>query len=85
MKLQKEVDEKLQSLGSRTNNGLKIVSYLYQRPIMNVNIVAEIASISLPSAYKLVGELEQLGIVQEITGAKRGKQYWFHEYINLFK
>lgn len=85
MKLQKEVDDKLQSLGSRTNNGRTVVSYLYQRPLINANKIAEIASISLPSAYKLIRELEKLGIVQEITGAKRGKQYWFHDYIDLFK
>lgn len=85
MKLQKEVDEKLQSLGSRTNNGRTVVSFLYQRPLINAIKIAEITSISLPSAYKLVDELEKLGIVQEITGAKRGKQYWFHDYIDLFK
>lgn len=85
MKLQKEVDDKLQSLGSRTNNGRTVVSFLYQRPLINASKIAEVTSISLPSAYKLVKELETLGIVQEITGAKRGKQYWFYEYIDLFK
>lgn len=85
MKLQKEVDEKLQSLGSRTNNGRTVVSYLYQRPRINANKTAEITNISLPSAYKLIGELEELGIVKEITGAKRGKQYWFSDYIDLFR
>ena len=85
MKLQKDVDEKLQSLGSRTNNARTVVSYLYQRPLIVANKIAEISNISLPSAYKLLGELEKLGIVQEITGAKRGKQYWFQDYIDLFK
>jgi Fic family protein len=85
MKLQKEVDNKLQSLGSRTNNGRTVVSFLYQRPLINANKIAEITSVSLPSAYKLLGELEKLGIVQEITGAKRGKQYWFYDYIDLFR
>ncbi len=85
LKLQKEVDEKLQGLGSRTNNGRTVVSYLYQRPLINANKVAEVSNISLPSSYKLIGELERLGIVQEITGARRGKQYWFHDYIELFR
>jgi len=85
MKLQKEVDAKLQSLGSRTNNGRTVVNFLYQRPLINANKIAEITSISLPSAYKLLRELERLGILQETTGAKRGKQYWFLDYIDLFK
>lgn len=85
LKLQKNVDDKLQSLGSRANNGRRVVSFLYQRPLINANKIAEITEISLPSAYKLIGELERLGIVKEITGAKRGKQYWFHDYIDLFR
>jgi Fic family protein len=85
MKLQREVDIKIQGLGARTSNARAVVSQLYLRPLTNVQKVADITDLSLPSAYKLVSELEQLGILKEITGAKRGKQYWFDEYINLFK
>lgn len=85
MKLQREVDIKIQGLGARTSNARVVVSQLYVRPLINVQKVADITDLSLPSAYKLVNELEQLGILKEITGAKRGKQYWFDEYINLFK
>lgn len=85
MKLQREVDIKIQGLGARTSNARVVVSQLYVRPLINVQKVADITDLSLPSAYKLVNELEQLGILKEITGAKRGKQYWFDEFINLFK
>jgi Fic family protein len=85
LKLQKEVDEKLQDLGSRTNNGRIIVNYLYQRPLINVRKAAEISQISLPSAYKIIGDLKEMGIIKEITGAKRGKRYWFQSYIDLFQ
>ena len=84
MKLQKTVDGKLQGLGSRMNNARVVVNQLYIKPLTNVNKVAEITGLSLPTAYKLVAELEELGIISEITGAKRGKQYWFHDYIRLF-
>ncbi len=85
MKLQKEVDSKIQRLGARTSNARAVVSQLYLKPLINVQKVADITELSLPSAYKLVNELEQLGILKEITGAKRGKQYWFDEYLNLFR
>lgn len=85
MKLQKEVDSKIQGLGARTSNARTVVSHLYLRPLINVQKVADLTELSLPSAYKLVNELEHLGILKEITGAKRGKQYWFDEYIRLFK
>ena len=76
---------KLQTLVSRSHNARNVVRYLYQRPLINANKVAEISKISLRSAYKLIGELEKLEIIQEITGAKRGKQYWFRDYIDLFR
>ncbi|MBU2060952.1 MAG: Fic family protein [Bacteroidetes bacterium] len=85
LKLQKDVDEKLQTLGSRTKNARTVISYLYQRPIINANKVSEVNGISMPSAYKLIAELEKLNILNEITGGQRGKQYRFTEYINIFK
>lgn len=85
MKLQKSVDEKIQTLGARTSNARVVVSQLYMRPLINVQKVSDLTELSLPSAYKLVNELESLGVLKEITGAKRGKKYWFQEYIELFK
>lgn len=85
LKLQKEVDDKLQKLGSRTNNARVVIAYLYQKPLINASKVKEIVGISLPSAYKLIAELEKQKIIEDVTGAKRGKQYWFMDYINIFK
>jgi Fic family protein len=85
MKLQKEVDMKIQGLGARTSNARAVINQLYLRPLITVQKVADLTELSLPSAYKLVSELEHLGILKEITGAKRGKQYWFDDYIKLFK
>ena len=85
LKLQKEVEAKIQSLGTRSIKARKVVNQLYHKPIINVQKIANLTQISLPSAYKLANELEQLEILKETTGAKRGRQYWFVEYLNLFK
>ncbi|MEX1002430.1 MAG: Fic family protein [Crocinitomicaceae bacterium] len=85
LKLQKDVDEKLQKLGSRTKNARSVVSYLYQRPLIDASTVSEVADISMPSAYKLIAELEKLSILKEFTGSQRSKQYWFTDYIKIFK
>jgi Fic family protein len=85
LKLQKEVDIKLQSLGSRANNAQMIMEYLYQRPLINAQKAKEIISLSLPSVYKLIDDLEKQKIIKEITGSKRGKLYLFEDYIKLFR
>ncbi len=85
LKLQKEVEAKIRTLGSRTANAQTVVNYLYQQPLIDAAKVGAIADISPASAYKLIADLEQLGILKEITGGKRGKIYLFAEYLQLFK
>lgn len=84
LKLQKDVDEKLQKLGSRMNNGRNVINHMYQHPLVDAQKVQSITNLSMPSVYKLILELEQLEIIKELTGAKRGKQYWFPEYVKIF-
>ena len=85
LKLQKEVDAQIQTLGSRVSNAQKVLLYQYQQPLVDAAKVGEVADISPASAYKLIADLEELGILREITGGKRGKHYLFDQYLNLFK
>jgi len=85
LKLQKEIEVKLQTLGSRSHNAQLILNHLYQKPIIDAQKAKELTNLSSPSVYKLIDELEKLEILTEITGAKRGKIYLFKEYTKLFK
>lgn len=85
LKLQKQVEARIQALGSRAANAQKVVRYLYQRPLIDAAKVGEVAGISAASAYKLIADLEQFDILKEITGGKRGKHYLFASYVQLFK
>ena len=85
LKLQQDVEKRIQSLGSRTAKAQKVVHYLYQRPMIDAAKVGEVTGVSPASAYKLIVDLEKLRILKEITGGKRGKQYIFDAYLQLFK
>jgi len=85
LKLQKDVEIKLQTLGSRSHNAQLILNHLYQRPIIDAQKVKDLTGLSSPSVYKLIEELEKLEILTEITGGKRGKIYLFRDYTKLFK
>ncbi len=85
LQLQKQVDLNIQKLGSRAANAQKITNYLYQRPLINAEKIVEVASISYPSAYKLIEDLEKLEILKEITGGQRSREYIFEKYIDLFQ
>jgi Fic family protein len=85
MKLQQDVEERMQTLGSRAANAQKVVHYLYQKPIIDAAKVGNVAKVSPASAYKLILDLERLGILVEMTGGKRSKRYIFAEYVQLFQ
>jgi Fic family protein len=85
LKLQKQVETQIRTLGSRAANAQKVVHYLYQRPLIDAAKVGEVAEISAASAYKLIANLEHFEILQEITGGKRGKHYLFASFVQLFK
>ncbi len=85
LKLQKQVEAQIQCLGSRASNAQKVLNYLYQRPLVDAAKVGDIVGIAPASAYKLIADLEGLGILKEITGSKRRKHYLFEEYLKLYK
>jgi Fic family protein len=85
LRLQREVDEQLQSLGSRAANAAKVLNALYKQPFIDAEGVRRACGLSMPSSYKLIAELEKLGILKEITGAQRNRMYVFERYLHLFQ
>ncbi len=85
LQLQKSVDKRLEELGTRTADAQKIVQYLYKKPIIDAVKISKITEKSLASVYKLISILEELEILREVTGQKRGKLYSFESYVKLFK
>lgn len=85
LKLQKETDEKLISFKGKTEDARLIINALYENPITDAQKVETLLGKSHMSAYKQIAILENLGILKEITGGKRGKIYAFEDYLSLFR
>jgi len=85
LQLQKSTETQLQTLGSRAANAKKVVDYLYERPIINAEKISEITGISMPTAYKLIVDLERLEVLKEITGGQRGRTYVYDKYFQIFR
>ncbi len=84
LKLKAQSESNIQQLGTRANNIQKVFNYLLKRPIIDVNTVIEVTAVSQKTAYNIIEELEKLQILEEVSGAKRGKVYAFKKYLNLF-
>ncbi|MFD2432575.1 Fic family protein [Mesonia maritima] len=85
LKLKTNTELNVQTLGSRANNAQKIVQHLFKRPMIDVEKVEEITGVSRRTAYNLIDDLDELEIIKEITGGKRGKLYVFDAYLKLFR
>lgn len=85
LKLKKEKEEIIQKNSTRSHHLLKLLEKLYQKPIINAAGVVDITGVSMPTAYKILEELQQYEILKEVTGGKRGQVFMFEPYIKLFK
>lgn len=65
-------------------NGLKLLSNLFQRPLVNIKLVATMLDSTFPTASRLVSAFEELGILAEITGQKRSRVFRYEPYLDLF-
>jgi Fic family protein len=65
-------------------NGLKLLSMLFQRPLVNVNAVGRELEVTFPTANRLVARFEQLGLLREVTGQRRSRLFRYEPYLQLF-
>ncbi len=65
-------------------NALRVLDLLFERPLVNVNLVATSIGVSFATANKLIDQLERIGIVAEITGRRRDRLFRHGPYLMLF-
>src|ERR1700744_3255849 len=65
LQLQKQIDAKLQTLGSRAVNAQKVMHYLYQKPVVSAAKIGGVTDLSPATSYKLIADFERLGILVE--------------------
>jgi len=77
--------DKLPKLGSKIDNGHRLIKHLYQMPIVNAKDVSHILQVSPSTANRLIKQLIELEILQDLTGYKRNRKFIFKEYFNIFQ
>ncbi len=84
--LKSKIDvEKLPTLGSKIENGHRLINQLYQSPITDAKFVSEFLQISPSTANRLIKQFVDLNILVELTGYKRNRKFIFKEYFELFQ
>ena len=85
IKLKERAQEKILKNDKRVQNATRVINLMYSRPIMSVTDISNALEISRQTANEIVKDLARIGILNEISGAARGKMFAFSEYLELFK
>ncbi len=64
--------------------GLLLLSELFRRPLINVSVAAQVLGVTFPTANRLIGRFEELGLVVEVTGQRRSRLFRYEPYLRLF-
>lgn len=64
--------------------GLRLLDLLFEKPIINIPLVQEYLECSYGTANKTVKQLEELELLNEITGGQRNRLYRYDPYLALF-
>ena len=67
----------------RSENILELVMRLFEEPYLDVNTAAEWLDVEYSTANRLVGQLEDDGILEELTGKERNRFYRASEVFEI--
>ena len=74
-----------EQLGRAAGNGYRIMDRLFEHPIIEVATVRDWLDVTASGANQLVGRLEDLGLLREITGYARNRRFRFDPYLRIFE
>lgn len=64
---------------------LQVVDLLFAQPVLTIGRVAEALGVSFPAARQYVSQLEQVGLLHEITGQARNRVYQADEVLRTIE
>ena len=69
--------------GRPTVAAIQLFDLLPSNPVVTVPSASKLLGLTAPPASKAIGLLEDLGILREITGKRRGRAYEYQEYLQV--
>jgi len=65
-------------------NGLRLIDLLFERPLVNVNLVKDSLDVSFVTANKLIDRFASEDFLDEVTGRRRNRVFRYSPYLRLF-
>jgi Fic family protein len=75
--------ERITGESERAGSALRVHELLQQHPFLTAGQVVERSRLTMPTVNAALAELEQFGIVEEVTGRKRGRVFSYRRYLAI--
>jgi Fic family protein len=86
LQLKVDLENEIQSrLGRRSNSGLKLLTHLFEQPVVTVKQVEEVCSLSTKAANDLVAVFEEKEWLKKEGTSVRYRRFIFEPYLSLFE
>ncbi len=85
IKLRSSFEDKISTLGRKSERGRKLLMYLFSDPIIDVKAVEKTLDIQYAAANNLIQDFVGLGILKEKTGFSRNRLFGMDDYIKFFR
>lgn len=78
-------EKQIAALGRPAATALRLHADFKRHPVLSVPAAAKRLGISQPALQASIGHLQRLGIVREITGRMRDRNYSYSEYLDILE
>ncbi len=75
--------ERIAADGQRAGSALRVHELLQQNPFATSTLLVGSTGLTAPTINAALADLERLGIVEEVTGKKRGRVFGYRAYLDI--
>ena len=75
--------ESITARSDRAGSALRVHDLLQQNPFVTATMLVERTGLTAPTVNAALADLERLGIVEEVTGRKRGRVFGYRRYLAI--
>ncbi|MDN8068765.1 hypothetical protein FEQ05_00933 [Burkholderia pseudomultivorans] len=79
----KEDRERITTESDRAGSALRVHDLLQENPFLTANILVDRTGLSAPTINAALADLERLGVVEEVTGRRRGRVFGYRRYLAI--
>jgi Fic family protein len=83
VELFKDDRERITVQSERAGSALRIHDFFQQNPYLTANQLVQQTGLSAPTVNAALADLERFGIVEEVTGRKRGRVFSYRRYLAI--